>query len=92
MRIVPRNALANQYNEEKLEAFQVERARMLQEMRISGKPVYTIYAVDTHLDPTMDEIVDPICAKRFKQMWGNSNKVMNCAGSQNNAAAQHKFS
>ena len=71
LRIVPTNALANQYNAEKLEAFQVERARMLQEMRISGQPVYTISAVDTHLDPRrMDEIVDPMYVPKDSNKCG----------------------
>ena len=64
LRVVPRNAIANQYNE-KLEAFNLERSTMRVEARMPGQAIYTIYAHDTHLDPRrIDEVsIQYLCLK-----------------------------
>ena len=71
LRVVPRNALVNQYKDEKLEAFKLERATRILEAKIQGQAIYTIYAVDMHLDPRrMDEVVDPILGQKIQTNAG----------------------
>ena len=90
VRVVPRNAIANQYNEDKLEAFKLERSTRILEARMQGQAIYTIYAVDTHLDPRrMDEVVDPIFVPKDPNKCGSTNQIRNCRRSENNVAGQH---
>ena len=50
IRVVPRNALASNYNEMKLEELQAERQTLINQGRITGKPIYVLQAKDTHMD------------------------------------------